>query len=71
MSHNHKTILLGITGGVAAYKSAELTRLLVKAGYTVQVVMTDAATEFVGPATFQALSGRPEHRLRRRRRRTA
>jgi len=59
MSHNHKTILLGITGGVAAYKSAELTRLLVKAGYTVQVVMTDAATEFVGPATFQALSGRP------------
>ncbi|MFO1384898.1 MAG: bifunctional phosphopantothenoylcysteine decarboxylase/phosphopantothenate--cysteine ligase CoaBC [Chitinivorax sp.] len=59
MSHNHKTILLGITGGVAAYKSAELTRLLVKAGYTVQVVMTDAATEFVGPATFQALSGLP------------
>lgn len=59
MSHNHKTILLGITGGVAAYKSAELTRLLVKAGYTVQVVMTDAATEFVGPATFQALSGQP------------
>ena len=59
MSASQKTILLGITGGIAAYKSAELTRLLVKAGYQVQVAMTDAATEFVGPVTFQALSGRP------------
>ena len=59
MSASQKTILLGITGGIAAYKSAELTRLLVKAGYQVQVAMTDAATEFVGPTTFQALSGRP------------
>ena len=59
MSALQKTVLLGITGGIAAYKSAELTRLLVKAGYQVQVVMTDAATEFVGPVTFQALSGRP------------
>lgn len=55
----HKQILLGITGGVAAYKAAELTRLLIKAGYEVQVVMTEAATQFIMPATFQALSGRP------------
>ena len=55
----HKQILLGITGGVAAYKAAELTRLLVKAGMEVQVVMTQAAAQFVTPATFQALSGRP------------
>ncbi len=54
-----KTIMLGITGGIAAYKSAELVRLLVKAGAQVQVVMTDAATRFVTPLTFQALSGNP------------
>src|SRR5207249_4421780 len=54
-------IVLGITGGVAAYKSAELVRLLVQDGWTVQVVMTDAATRFVTAATFQALSGRPVH----------
>jgi phosphopantothenoylcysteine decarboxylase/phosphopantothenate--cysteine ligase len=54
-----KRVLLGVTGGVAAYKSAELTRLFVKAGYDVQVVMTEAATRFVTPVTFQALSGRP------------
>lgn len=54
-----KRILLGVTGGVAAYKSAELTRHFVKAGYDVQVVMTAAATRFVGAPTFQALSGRP------------
>ena len=54
-----QSILLGITGGVAAYKAAELTRLLVKSGFRVQVAMTEAATHFVGPATFQALSGRP------------
>lgn len=52
-----KRILLGITGGVAAYKAAELTRLLVKAGHYVEVVMTEAATRFVTPLTFQALSG--------------
>ena len=52
-------ILLGITGGIAAYKSAELTRLLIKSGREVTVAMTAAAREFVGPATFQALSGRP------------
>ena len=52
-------VLLGITGGIAAYKSAELTRLLVKSGREVTVAMTAAAREFVGPATFQALSGHP------------
>src|SRR6478736_6532480 len=52
-------VVLGITGGVAAYKAAELVRLLVQDAFTVQVVMTEAATRFVTPATFQALSGRP------------
>lgn len=54
-----KTIILGITGGVAAYKAAELARLWVKAGYTVQTVMTEAATHFIGAATLQALTGKP------------
>ena len=54
-----KRILLGVTGGIAAYKSAELTRLLVKAGHSVEVVMTEAATHFITPLTFQALSGNP------------
>ncbi len=52
-------ILLGITGGIAAYKSAELVRLLKKAGADVRVVMTEGATAFVAPLTFQALSGEP------------
>lgn len=55
----HRRILLGVTGGVAAYKVAELTRLLVKARIDVQVAMTEAACGFVTPATFQALSGKP------------
>ena len=54
-----RRVLLGITGGIAAYKSAELTRLLVKSGREVTVAMTSAAREFVGPATFKALSGHP------------
>lgn len=54
-----KRILLGVTGGIAAYKAAELTRLLIKAGHEVEVAMTEAATRFVTPLTFQALSGRP------------
>ena len=58
---NGKHILLGITGGIAAYKSAELTRQLKQAGAEVRVVMTKAATEFVTPLTFQALSGNPVH----------
>lgn len=54
-----KRILLGITGGVAAYKAASLLRLMTGAGARVQVVMTGPATRFVTPVTFQALSGRP------------
>ena len=54
-----KKFILGITGGVAAYKSAELLRLLVKAGAEVQVVLTEAGAKFVSAVTFQALSGRP------------
>ena len=53
-----KRILLGVTGGIAAYKSADLTRRLSEAGAEVQVVMTPAATTFVAPLTFQAVSGR-------------
>ena len=52
-----KKILLGVTGGIAAYKSAELVRLIIKSGAKVRVVMTRAATEFVQPLTYQALSG--------------
>ena len=54
-----KRILLGVTGGIAAYKSADLVRRLHEHGAQVQVVMTDAARQFVTPTTFQALSGRP------------
>lgn len=54
-----KRIVLGVTGGVAAYKAAELVRLLVKAGAAVDVALTAAGGRFVGAATFQALSGRP------------
>ncbi|MFZ2450116.1 MAG: bifunctional phosphopantothenoylcysteine decarboxylase/phosphopantothenate--cysteine ligase CoaBC [Methylovulum miyakonense] len=57
----NKRILLGISGGIAAYKSAELVRLLRKQGADVRVVMTQAATEFISPLTFQALSGNPVH----------
>ncbi len=53
-----KRIVLGVTGGVAAYKAAELARLLAKAGAAVDVVLTEAGAQFVGPATFQALTGR-------------
>ena len=56
-----RRILLGVTGGIAAYKSAELTRLLIRAGAQVRVVMTRAARDFVGPLTFQALSGERVH----------
>lgn len=54
-----QNILLGVTGGIAAYKSAELTRSLIRAGASVQVVMTEAATRFVSPLTFQAITGNP------------
>src|SRR5207245_6037291 len=54
-------VLVGVTGGIAAYKSAYLVRLLVEAGAEVQVVMTPSAPRFVGPDTFAALSRRPVH----------
>ena len=57
----NKRILLGITGGIAAYKSAELARLLGKAGADVRVVMTPAATQFITPLTLQALTGNRVH----------
>lgn len=58
---SNKRVLLGVTGGIAAYKSADLLRRLQAAGAEVRVVMTQAATEFVTPLTFQALSGQPVH----------
>ena len=61
VSLHNKNILLGVCGGIAAYKSAELVRRLQDAGASVRVVMTKAATEFVTPLTFQALSGHPVH----------
>lgn len=54
-----KTVLLGLTGGIAAYKAAELARLLVKDDFQVQAAMTEAARHFLGPATLQAITGRP------------
>jgi phosphopantothenoylcysteine decarboxylase/phosphopantothenate--cysteine ligase len=59
MSLEGRTIVVGMTGGIAAYKTCELVRLLVQAGATVQVVMTDNAQQFVTPLTLQTLSGRP------------
>lgn len=61
LSLTNKRILLGITGGIAAYKSAQLTRLLTGAGADVRIVMTKAATEFITPLTMQALSGNRVH----------
>src|ERR1035437_2037561 len=56
-----KKIVLGITGGIAAYKAVELLRLLTKAGADVHVIMTRAAQEFIAPLTFQTLSANPVH----------
>ena len=58
---NTRHIILAISGGIAAYKSAELVRLLIKSGAQVQVVMTSGAIEFITPLTLQALSGNPVH----------
>ena len=57
-SYTYK-IILGITGGIAAYKAAELVRLMIKANYDVQVVMTESACQFITLVTMQALSGKP------------
>ncbi len=59
MSLSGRRLLLGVTGGIAAYKAADLTRRLMESGAEVQVVMTESAQEFVTPLTFQALSGKP------------
>lgn len=56
-----RRVLLGVSGGIASYKSAWLARLLTKAGAEVDVVLTRAATEFIGAVTFEALTGRPVH----------
>ena len=57
-----RELILGITGGVAAYKAADLASKLVQAGAGVSVVMTRAAEKFIGPTTFEAMTGRPVHR---------
>ena len=54
-----KKVVLGVSGGIAAYKAVELTRLLVKEGAQVYVVMTESAKQFITPLTFEALSGHP------------
>ncbi len=59
MNLTGKHLVLGLTGGIACYKAAELLRALVKAGASVQVVMTEAARQFITPVTMQALSGKP------------
>jgi phosphopantothenoylcysteine decarboxylase/phosphopantothenate--cysteine ligase len=56
---NGRELLIGVTGGIAAYKTADLVSRLVQAGAGVSVVMTESATRLVGPKTFEALSGRP------------
>jgi len=58
---NNKRILIGISGGIAAYKTAELARTLIKQGADVRICMTKAATEFITPLTLQALTGNPVH----------
>jgi phosphopantothenoylcysteine decarboxylase/phosphopantothenate--cysteine ligase len=58
---DHRRVLLGVTGGIASYKSAILARLLTKAGADVDVVLTTSAAEFIGAITFEALTGRPVH----------
>ncbi len=59
MELNGKRIVLGVSGGIAAYKAAELVRLLARHGADIQVAMSEGATHFVTPTTFQALSGKP------------
>ncbi|RLT04789.1 MAG: phosphopantothenoylcysteine decarboxylase [Planctomycetota bacterium] len=57
-----REIVLGVTGGIAAYKSADLCSKLVQAGHAVTAVMTEAAERFIGATTFEAVTGRPVHR---------
>lgn len=60
-SLENREILVGVTGGIAAYKTADLTSKLVQAGARVTVAMTEAATRFIGTTTFEALTNRPVH----------
>ena len=62
-SLTNKRVIVGISGGIAAYKSAEIVRRLQDHGAEVRVVMTASATEFIRPLTLQALSGYPVHTL--------
>ena len=57
MDLTNKTILLGVTGGIAAYKSASLASMLVKKGAEVRVIMTEHAANFINPITFESLTG--------------
>src|SRR5581483_8986408 len=59
---NGRELVVGVTGGIASYKTAALVSQLVQAGAGVSVVMTQAACEFIGPATLEALTGRPVYR---------
>src|SRR5436190_21795391 len=59
MPFSHRHVVLGVSGGIACYKSCFLARRLTEAGATVDVVLTAAAAEFVRPVTFEALTGRP------------
>ena len=59
MELNEKRLVLGLSGGIACYKAAELCRLLIKQGASVQVIMTEAAAQFITPVTMQALSNQP------------
>jgi len=59
VTERSKTVVIGVTGSIAAYKAAEIVRLCVKRGWNTRVVMTSAATRFVGPITFQTLSRNP------------
>ncbi len=58
----HREILLGVSGGIAAYKAADLASKVMQAGAKVTVVMTESAERFIGPTTFEALTGRPVYR---------
>ena len=59
MKSSKKNVLIGVSGGIAAYKTCELVRLLVKGGFSVKVMMTEAAAKFITPLTFQELSRNP------------
>jgi phosphopantothenoylcysteine decarboxylase/phosphopantothenate--cysteine ligase len=59
MTLQGKRVVLGVTGSIAAYKAADLTSKLVQAGALVDVILTDAAREFITPFTFRSLTGRP------------